>query len=119
MRGLSNSAKRLRLFQWLIRDNADIIFLQDTYTKTNTEYLWKKEWGGDEYFSRGTSAPWGTYILFKKPLHNKIHTSTCDENGRYVILDLDIIRGRLTLANIYAPNEDDPVVLELVQNMKN
>ena len=40
----------------------------------------------------------------------KIHTtSTCDDNDRYVVLVLDITGVRLTLANIYAPNEDDPV----------
>ena len=67
VRNLSNSAK----------------ILQETHTTTNTEFLYKKEWGGDIYFSDGTIATRGTCILFKKPNSDtKIHTSTYDDNGR-------------------------------------
>ena len=55
-----------------------------------------------------------------KQLDIKIHTSACDDNGKYVILDLYVKSVRPTLANIYAPNEDDPVFyLDLCQNIEN
>ena len=82
----------------------------------NTEYLWS----GDIHFSHGTSATRGTCILFKKQTDIKIHTSACDDNGKYVILNLCVDSVRLTLANIHAPNEDDPVFyFDLCQNIEN
>ena len=60
----------------------------------------------------------GTCILFKKPVDIKIRTSTCDDNGRYVILFLDIIGVRLKLATIYAPNEDNPFFKTSAKIMK-
>ena len=86
--GLSSSAKRQ--FQWLIHTNADIIFHQETQAMANTEYLWKKERGGDLFFSHGTCATKGTCILFKKLLDIKIHRKhlwwqrqICNSRSRY------------------------------------
>jgi len=37
-----------------------------------------------------------------------------DPNGRFVICDIETNSKLLTLANVYAPNEDDPVFFQAV-----
>ena len=51
----------------------------------------------------------GVAILFGKDLDYKIHTSTCDDEGNFILIDISI-EGlpRLTLASLYAPNTDSP-----------
>ena len=38
----------------------------------------------------------------------EIHRKISDSEGRYIVLDITIEQTRLTLANIYGPNNDNP-----------
>ena len=47
-------------------------------------------------------------ICFNTPFDYKINDTQTDEEGRYIILDLDINSVRNIIVNVYAPNSDDP-----------
>ena len=87
---------------------ASIILLQETHSTEDSEKLWRSVWDGDIVFSHGTSAARGTCILFKSGVAKNILKCSTDDDGRYIILDIEINGLRITLANIYAPNQDTP-----------
>ena len=65
----------------------------------------EKDWW-DILFSHGSSAARGACILFSRKLNEIIHSTTVDTE--YVIGDIEIKGIRLTMRNIYAPNDDNP-----------
>ena len=65
VRGLVNNFKRREVFLH-IRDHADICCLQETHSSTETDKLWKNEWGGEAFFASYSSQARGTAILIKK-----------------------------------------------------
>ena len=107
-RGLANRLKRQQVFNWIKQKRVKIALLQETHSTADTEYLWRFDWGGDIIFSHGNSAARGTAILFDKDTPVQILNSYTDPEGRFIILDLELNGLRLTLSNVYAPNEDSP-----------
>ena len=124
VRGLGSDIKRRKIFTWLQKQDIPIAMLQETHSTQELQNQWRAEWGGDAYFSHGSSRARGTVILLNPSLKNvEVHeVKTCD-NGRYVAMDLTIAETRLTLVNIYGPNVDDPhffqSVMEVIENMPN
>ena len=55
VRGLSNFKKRRAIFAWCRKQNANIIFLQETHSTGNNEKQWKAEWGAPLELARGSS----------------------------------------------------------------
>ena len=53
VRGIRTFEKRKSIFNWLIKQNSDICFLQETYSTEETENLWKSQWPGEIYFAHG------------------------------------------------------------------
>ena len=45
VKGLNKSVRRWQLSIWLHQQNADLIFLQETYSSPQTIKLWETEWG--------------------------------------------------------------------------
>ncbi len=97
-----------QVFTFLKNKRADIIFLQETHCTDNLENIWRSEWGSKAIFSNGTSNSTGVGILFHKDLHCNILNTIKDTNGRILCLDIEIESVRLTVCNLYAPNNDDP-----------
>ena len=59
----------------------------------------------------------GVLIALEKNFEYKCHKDISDSQGRYVILDLEIIGvARFLLINLYAPNDDDPNFFENLFN---
>ena len=54
----------------------------------------------------------GVAICFRKHLDTKIHRISTDKYGTYIIADVTISNLRITLANCYGPNLDDPKYFE-------
>ena len=107
VRGIADATKRRQVFYWLHNKPEEIIFLQEAHCTPDAEALWRTEWGGDIFFAHGTRNSRGVCILFKNKITKKIHNSQSDPNGRYIILDVEVNDKRLTLVNIYGPNNDD------------
>ena len=115
-RGLGGKSKRLKTIQWYYAKKIDIALTQETHSCALKEKTWKDEWDGEIYFSHGESNARGACIFIRSHVQHEIHKQIPDPNGRYVILDITIDGIRLTLASIYAPNNDSPEFFKEVRN---
>jgi len=50
VRGIRDQLKRRSIFSYLKDQKAKFYFLQETYSETNDEIIWKNEWGGEMFF---------------------------------------------------------------------
>ena len=83
-----------------MKDKADIIFLQETYSTPEVENVWKSQWRGELFFSHGSEHSRGVLTLVKEGLDCQLKVCKQDELGRYVVQGQPFI-----FANIYAPNK--------------
>lgn len=105
VRGIRSFNKRKALFHWLVKENSDIIFLQETYSTPGVENIWKSQWRGDIFLSHGSEHSGGVMILLKEKFDCEIKVQREDEQGRFIILK-SLIQGQpIVLVNIYAPNK--------------
>lgn len=121
--GLGSREKRLDVFSYLKDKNCNIYCLQDTHFTKQSEKFIRAQWGNDCLFSFGTSNSRGVAILFSKNTDYKIHSHTACPNGNYIIADITLENKRLTLINIYGPNDDSPEyfqnIIDLAQTFNN
>lgn len=82
--------------------------LQEVHCSEETSHLWASEWGYKSLFSCFSSSKAGVSILFNNNFDLQIMKTFIDNSGRFILCDLKANGKILTLANIYAPNEDDP-----------
>ena len=114
VRGINNNLKRRRIFRYLKSFKPDVCLLQETYATKDKEFLWQSEWGNKCIFSNGGSNNCGVAVLFSKRLANKVVEIMRDINGRQLFIKLKIGEYTYCLANLYAPNNDDPNFLQSV-----
>ena len=70
VRGLRNQVKRRSIFRFLKDQNCLFYFLQEIYSKPGDETIWRREWGGDIFFSHGSIHSRGVCILMN-PLYGQ------------------------------------------------
>jgi len=85
-----------------------VTFLQETHTCCENEKLWELEWGGKIIFAHGGNNSKEVAILLKNSLNLKIESQIKDTQNRFFVINLKIEGNVLALANIYAPNKNDP-----------
>lgn len=107
VRGINREVKRKGLYDWIEQKKIDIMMLQECYCTPDTNDRWSDEWGGECFFSNGTSHSCGTMILFRKGLDISILESKIDLNGRYIILKVDLAGEEFVLVNIYGPTKQN------------
>ena len=105
VRGIRSFEKRECVFNWLLKQNADIFFLQETYSTKEIENQWRKQWRGELFFSHGTSRSKGVLVLVQENLDFKVKSTYTDDSGRFIFLDTLIQDSPFLLANIYAPTK--------------
>ena len=106
--GLSDKNKRKDVFNFLKSKKGTIYFLQDTHftdTEINCIYI---EFGFRCYFSNFRSSSRGVAFFISNDVDFKLFSKYNDEEGNMLILDCSINDKRLTLINIYGPNQDTP-----------
>lgn len=106
--GMVNDLKRRKIYGLLRLHKADIILLQETHCTESTARFWKSEWGGEMYYSNATSASGGVMLLLCKGFDGVVNHVEIDNNGRMIIAEIVIEQVSYVIANIYAPNEDNP-----------
>ena len=104
VRGIRTLEKRKGIFNWLIKQNADICFLQETYSTKEIENQWKAQWHGDFFFAHGSAHSRGVAILIRHTLDFKVISVKSDEEGRFILLEANIQDCSFLLVNIYTPN---------------
>lgn len=123
VRGLHEPQKRRDLFCHLRNKNFHIYCLQDTHFTEKMEPYIRSEWGGEIICSSYTSNARGVCILFSNHLEYKIFKTKQDTEGNFILLDIEIEGKRLTLVNIYGPNDDSPEfylkIGELIEQFNN
>ena len=115
--GLQGIEKRLDILEYLKDKKSHIYCLQDIHFTEENEMNIKDQWGKSNcIFSNYKSNARGFAILFGKDIDYKIHTKITDDNGNYIILDLKIDNQKLTLVNLYGPNQDNPAFFQQISN---
>ena len=64
--------KRRKVFTWLKAQRCDVALLQETHCSNSMQHILLHEWGGDSYFSNGTSNSRGVCILMRRGLDLEI-----------------------------------------------
>ena len=108
VRGLRDNLKRREVFNWLRSKKYSIYMLQECHCTEYTNPVWSAEWGYQAIFSTFSSNKAGVCILFNNTFNLQIQKLFVDPSGRFIICDIQANSKSLTLANIYAPNEDSP-----------
>lgn len=106
--GLSNPQKRRGLFRHVRSKGYNIICLQDVHITSSLESYITAEWGFKVYLSSFTSASRGVMVLLNNNFEHKVERVKIDQNGNFIVLDIIIQEKRITLVNLYGPNEDKP-----------
>lgn len=70
--GIWSFDKLKALFHWFMKDKANIIFLQETYSTPEVENVWKYQWRGELFFGHGSEHSRGVLTLVKEGLDCKL-----------------------------------------------
>ncbi len=105
-RGLAESKKRRAVFHWIKRFHNGVTFLQETHCSVEIENAWKRDWQGEIIFNHGTPHSCGVAILFPKNVEYITNCIKTDDNGRFLLVDIDIGGENMILVNVYAPTKD-------------
>lgn len=108
VRGLRDKGKRREVFNWLRTKKFSIYLLQEVHCTEDTNHVWSAEWGYQTIFSTYKSNKAGVCILFNNNFDFQIEKAYIDPQGRFIVCDIQTNGKSLTLANIYAPNDDNP-----------
>ena len=105
--GLGDPTKRTALLSHLKTKHKGVFLLQETHSIPQTELAWRNTWGNNNvFFSHGTSNSKGAVILISDGIEFKITKEIKDDNGRYLILEINIDNSLFTIGNIYAPTKN-------------
>ena len=108
VRGIGNKQQRSEIFRWLKAKRFCKYLLQEVHCAKENTAIWSAEWGYKTLFSCCSSSKDGVPILFN---HNnfsfQILRLYSDVDGRFIICDIESEGKIITLATLYAPNEDN------------
>ena len=108
VRGIGDKQKRSELFSWLRSKKFSLYLLQEVHCSNDIISMWSSEWDYKSLFSCCSSAKGGVAILFNNNFSFQILRLYLDTNGRFIICDIETEGKCITLATLYAPNEDEP-----------
>uniref|UniRef100_A0A3B3BQT6 exodeoxyribonuclease III n=1 Tax=Oryzias melastigma TaxID=30732 RepID=A0A3B3BQT6_ORYME len=100
---ISLNARGLRDITKRKRKNANVIFLQETHSKTEDCNFWSKQWGDKAYFCHGSSRSAGVAVLLKN-FQGQIISHYKDQHGHWLILVVNFDTFNLVLINVYGYN---------------
>ena len=107
-RGLVSYNKRKKLFLWLQNQKYDICFLQETHCVQSNENLFNSVWHGNSYkiyhSFTDSSQSRGVAVLFNTNMSYKVIDYFTADNGRSILINVEIHDKMLTLVCLYAPN---------------
>ena len=105
VRGLRDTVKRRCIFTYLKDHEANFYFLQEMFPNPSDEAIWRNEWRSEIYFSHGTSHSKGVCILINRAVKEKVIFTSNDALGRIILINLTYNGLKLSLCNVYAPND--------------
>ena len=120
VKGFQSTNKRLKLIKYFkdkIVPNG-FLFLQETHSTVNDEIKWKDDFKGEVFYSHGKSNSCGVLICFIGSKRLFIRNKLSDNDGRILILDVDIDDENFILINFYNSSteaEQLKVILKLTE----
>ena len=105
--GIHDRSKRKDTFDYLRTLNYQIYMLQETHINTKEENYIRSQWGYNIWVSGVENNKNGVAILFNNNFEYKVHGVSRDPNGCFIALDVEFLKKRITLVNIYAPSRGD------------
>ena len=110
VRGLRQHFKRIDFLEYCKGLNPDIICLQETHLTQKDQNMLLKEWNIEYILAGDSTNSRGVAILINNTFEYLLKQSIKDPQGRYIILELELINLRtIFLINVYGPNTDDPL----------
>ena len=117
-RGIANDKKRRTIFDFH-RNNADILIIQETHSTAECERIWRNEWGGKIIFSHGSGSARGIAMLMTEKVSQHMQNIEVSIEGRYIMADICHDQQIVTIAAIYAPNENNRIFFqELAEKLR-
>ena len=110
--GLGDEKKLRKVLKWCKHFKADVLFLQETHCLLKRKSWYTDSWKGDWFHSCGESNARGTSVVISSTLDYTLVAKHLDENGRYMVLDIEHNHKRYLLGNFYGPNVDCTEYLE-------
>ena len=114
VRGLRDLNKRVCIFKHIRNKNLDVVGIQESHSTKNVEKLWKSQFGGQIVYAHGESNARGCMLLIRRNVKCKIKRSIKCKQGRFVMVLVNIKGIDMLIANIYAPNTDDPLYFKQI-----
>ena len=102
--GLRQYEKRLQLYMWAKHQRSDILMLQETHFSDDDNTDFQHESDFNMFYSNGTKQSKGVAILINKNMNYKVIDIHKDNEGRCILLNIEIYDKIYTVCNIYAPN---------------
>ena len=113
--GLSAPTKRLRLAEWIQKQDLYICCLQETHFRPRETYRLKVRGWKNIFHANGNQKKAGVAILISDKVYFKIKSITRDKKGVYRMIKGSIQEEDITIVNIYAPNIGTPQYIRQIQ----
>ena len=120
--GLKTSPrKRLQVFKWLKKYYKGVVMLQETHSIKKIEKTWERALGKQyvSYYSHSKAGKSGVMTFIPKRLEKNVVYQWNDDEGRFLVIQLDINNKIYTLINLYAPTQNHPQAqLDFLDNLE-
>ena len=106
VKGIQNSAKRIKLFKYLksyVTGNG-FIFVQETHSCINDEIKWRGKFNGELFFSHGKTSSCGVAIGFYGSKTIEQIKKISDKSGRTLLVEATTDYTVFVLIHIYNAN---------------
>ena len=90
---------------YLERRKFSVIFLQETHSEPGDISLWSTQWKGKMYFCHGNRQFWWIAILVSEKSNLDVKNIDKDDEGRWIKREINWNNTTLSVASVYAPNE--------------
>ena len=123
--GAGKYEKQKDIFDFLRKKKFDVIMLQETHWRTESENYIRTMWGYNCFVCGASTSKNGVAILFNNSFSYNVHNIIKDDvNGSYLILDVTIFGKRYSIVNVYGPSDKDTPeffeeIFEKIENINN
>ena len=108
VKGLQNSLKRIKIFEYLKNNlgSNGFLLLQETHSSLADEKKWADELERPIFFSHGKTNSCGVAIGYIGSNKVDVLDKKIDKNGRILILDVNVYETNFVLINIFSHNTE-------------
>jgi exonuclease III len=105
--GIGDHKKRKDVFDYLRNLKSHIYFLQETHLLSTNENFIQSCWGYKAWVCGSDTNKNGVAILFNNNFDFNVFNVIKDPLGCYIAIDVEIMKKRVTLINVYGPSSGD------------